>query len=346
MKAKKLMGMIACASACVSLSAFGNTNEDWFSASASDTTPTISGAAASGTYTVEAGKFAVDNDSSTALVFTPDSAITATNKSDGVVTIVAVAELTPNSASDLDSNVTEGAKVGLAVGIANDVTNYYGYAASGWKVLSGANVAVPDSGNTSFKLVLDYRTHKVQFFIDNVPMTYNDTEVTTAPSFASGTASLVDIQAYGSGSVTSVDADFEVAVCAIANGNRYGSIADAIAAGGESSTIVNVDANGVTGSSTTAASGLPIAVCKALGISTTEANPTTVKVLPVADDDANNITLAMDQTQTVEQGVAVKFVVKKNGTQVGELCDAGAIKIPLSSGTGVYTVEPADVVAQ
>ena len=254
--------------------------------------------------------------------------------------------MTPNSASDLDSNVTEGAKVGLAVGIANDVTNYYGYAASGWKVLSDANVAVPDSGNTSFKLVLDYRTHKVQFFINNVLMTYNDTEVTTAPSFTSGTASLVDIQAYGSGSVTSVDADFEVAVCAIANGNRYGSIADAIAAGGGSSTIVNVDANGVTGSSTTAASGLPITVCKALGISTTEANPTTVKVLPVADDDANNITLAMDQTQTVEQGVAVKFVVKKNGTQVGEFCDAGAIKIPLSSGTGVYTVEPADVVAQ
>ena len=343
MKAKKLMGMIACASACVSLSAFGNTNEDWFSASASGTTPTISGAAASGTYTVEAGKFAVDNDSSTALVFTPDSAITATNKSDGVVTIVAVAELTPNSASDLDSNVTEGAKVGLAVGIANDVTNYYGYAASGWKVLSGANVAVPDSGNTSFKLVLDYRTHKVQFFIDNVLMTYNDTEVTTAPSFASGTASLVDVQAYGSGSVTSVDADFEVAVCAIENGNRYGSIADAIAAGGGSSTIVNVDANGVTGSSTTAASGLPIAVCKALNIDVA-ASAASIPVAPAGSDaDEANIVLAYNGT--VADGVAVTFQVKKGENVVADAQPANAIKIPFTSGTGVYKIEPVGVSA-
>ena len=52
MKAKTLMGMIACAGACVSLSAFGNTNADWFSASASGTTPSLSGVAASGTYTV------------------------------------------------------------------------------------------------------------------------------------------------------------------------------------------------------------------------------------------------------------------------------------------------------
>ena len=86
-------------------------------------------------------------------------------------------------------------------------------------------------------------------------------------------------------------------------------------------------------------------VCKALGIDTATENPATVKVLPVANDgDANNITLAMDANQQVETGVAVKFAVKKDNVQVGELFNSNAIKIPLSSGTGVYTVAPADVV--
>ena len=342
MKAKKLMGMIACAGACVSLSAFGNTNEDWFSASASGTTPTISGAAASGTYTVDAGKFAVDNDSSTALVFTPDSAITATNKSDGVVTIVAVAELTPNSASDLDSNVTEGAKVGLAVGIANDVTNYYGYAASGWKVLSGANVAVPDSGNTSFKLVLDYRTHKVQFFIDNVQMTYVDTTPTTTPTFATGTASLVDIQAYGSGSVTSIDADYEVAVAAY-NGTKYGSIAEAVtAAKAASHTGAEVQAIGADGepkqTSATAANGMNLVVCEALGLNVTDPKAN-IAVAPVATDTATDkITLHLTTSTTGTEADLVGYEVWVNDAKDGETRDASSITIPLAAGT--YTIKP------
>jgi hypothetical protein len=338
------MGMIACAGACVSLSAFGNTNADWFSASASGTTASLSDVAASGTYTVEGGKFAVDNDSSTALVFTPDPSITATNMSDGVVTIVAAAELTPSSAGELDSNVATGAKAGLAVGIDNNVTNYYGYAAAGWKVLSGNGVAVPDSGDTSFKLILDYRNHTVQFFIGNVQMTYGDTTPTTTPAFATGTDSLVDIQAYGSGSVTSIDADYEVAVVAIANGAKYGSLVDAIAAGGTPATIVDVGANGATGTST-AANGLPVAVCKALGISTTETTTPAVAIEPAASDsDASNINFKLADSVTVETGVAVTFAVKKNGTEVdGSPFASNAIKIPLSEGTGVYTIEPAGV---
>ena len=337
MKAKTLMGMIACAGACVSLSAFGNTNADWFSASASGTTPSLSGVAASGTYTVEDGKFSVDNEKGTALVFTPNASITATNKSDGVVTIVASAELTPSSAEELASNVADGAKVGLAVGIANDETNYYGYAVAGWKVLSGAGVAVPDSGNTSFKLILDYRTHTVQFFINDVLMTYNDSTTTTKPSFATGTDSLVDIQAYGSGSVTSIDADYEVAVAAY-NGTKYGSLADAIAAGGSGSTILDVDANGATGSSPSAANGMPVAVCKALGLSVTDPNAD-IAVAPVATDTAvNAITLQLTTSTTGTEADLVGYEVWVNNAKNGETRPANSITIPLEAGT--YTIKP------
>ena len=247
---------------------FGNTNADWFSASASGTTPSLSGVAASGTYTVEGSKFKVDNDSDSALVFTPDASTTATNMSDGVVTIVAAAELTPSSASDL-SAVT-GAKVGLAVGVDSDITNYYAYAAAGWKTLSAAGVTVPDSGDTSFKIILDYRTRTAQFYIGSTLMTYGDTTPTTAPAFAAGTDSVVDIQAYGSGSITSIDADYEVAVAAYA-GTKYGSIAEAVdAAKAASHTGADVQAIGADGApaetSAIAANGMNLVVCEALGL--------------------------------------------------------------------------------
>ena len=338
MKAKTLMGMIACAGACVSLSAFGNTNADWFSASASGTTPSLSGVAASGTYTVEGSKFKVDNDSDSALVFTPDASTTATNMSDGVVTIVAAAELTPSSASDL-SAVT-GAKVGLAVGVDSDITNYYAYAAAGWKTLSAAGVTVPDSGDTSFKIILDYRTRTAQFYIGSTLMTYGDTTPTTAPAFAAGTDSVVDIQAYGSGSITSIDADYEVAVAAYA-GTKYGSIAEAVtAAKAASATGADVQAIGANGEpeekATTAANGMNLVVCEALGLSVSDASAN-IEVAPVATDTATDkITLQLTTPTTGTEANLVGYKVTPADPEV--VYEAGSIQIPLAAGT--YTITP------
>ena len=340
MKAKTLMGMIACAGACVSLSAFGNTNADWFSASASGTTPSLSGVAASGTYTVEGSKFKVDNDSDSALVFTPDASTTATNMSDGVVTIVAAAELTPSSASDL-SAVT-GAKVGLAVGVDSDITNYYAYAAAGWKTLSAAGVTVPDSGDTSFKIILDYRTRTAQFYIGSTLMTYGDTTPTTAPAFAAGTDSVVDIQAYGSGSITSIDADYEVAVAAYA-GTKYGSIAEAVdAAKAASHTGADVQAIGADGApaetSAIAANGMNLVVCEALGLSVTDPNAN-IAVAPVATDTAvNAITLQLTTSTIGTEADLVGYEVWVNDAKNGETRPANSITIPLEAGT--YTIKP------
>lgn len=340
MKAKTLMGMIACAGACVSLSAFGNTNGDWFSASASGTDASLSGVAASGIYTVEGSKFKVDNDSESALVFTPDASITATNMSDGVVTIVATAELTPSSASDL-SAVT-GAKVGLAVGVDSDITNYYAYAAAGWKTLSATGVTVPDSGDTSFKIILDYRTRRAQFYIGSTLMTYDDTTPTTAPAFAAGTDSVVDIQAYGSGSITSIDADYEVAVAAY-NGTKYGSVAEAVtAAKNAQATSAEVQAIGANGTpvekTATAANGMNLVVCKALGLNTTSPSDN-IAVAPVATDTAENaITLHLTTSTTGTEADLVGYEVRVNGVKNGATRDANSITIPLEAGT--YTITP------
>ena len=340
MKAKTMLGMIACASACVSLSAFGNTNGDWFSASASGTDASLSGVAASGTYTVEGGKFKVDNDSESALVFTPDASITATNMSDGVVTIVAAAELTPSSASDL-SAVT-GAKVGLAVGVDSDTTNYYAYAAAGWKTLSADGVTVPDSGDTSFKIILDYRTRTAQFYIGSTLMTYDDTTPTNAPAFAAGTDSVVDIQAYGSGSITSIDADYEVAVAAYA-GTKYGSIAEAVtAAKGAGHTGADVRAIGADGApeetSATAVNGMNLVVCEALGLSVTDPNAN-IAVAPVATDTAEDaITLQLTTSTTGTEANLVGYEVWVGGVKNGATRDASSITIPLEAGT--YTIKP------
>lgn len=346
MKAKKLMGVIACAGACVSLSSFANTTNAWFAASASGSTPSLNNVAVSGDYTVADSKFTIDNSIDNRLVFTPDASFASTNMSDGVVSITATAVLTPSDESDLTTEGLTSAKAGLAVGVSNSGadTNFYGFAgaanAQSWTKLTGTPPS--DGLATTFTIILDYRTHKVQFLVDGAVLSAA-TGGATSFDFADGTDSLVSIDAFGSGSISTINSGYEVAVVAY-NSNKYGSVADAITAGGDASSIHDVTSSGEIATGTAAACGLPVAVCKALGIDTTAENPATIKVLPVVSDgDASNITLAMDANQSVETGLAVKFAVKKNGSQVGELCDSNAIKIPLSSGTGVYTVEPADV---
>jgi len=328
MKVQKIVGMMACAAACASFSSFAAT-DDWFGATPSGTETNLVGATATGTFTVENGKFNIDNDEDTALKLTPTDS--APETSDGIVIISATAELTPNSTNDL-GEVT-GAKAGFAVGVDDqNATNYYGYANGTWTKLTGVN---PTSAETSFKLVLDYRAGKktVKFFV-------GDTQLSSGTTFSIGNVSaLTSVDAFGSGSISSIDAECEVAKVAYGD-IKYGSVAEALADGAS----VN-DIKDPTGTSATSASGLPVAVCVAAGLSIDDATAT-IKAVPVANDgNAGYVTLQMAATgattTTPEAGV-VQFTVKNGGSTEGTY-PATAILVPCT--TGVYTVEPIVAVA-
>ena len=347
MKAKTLMGMIACAGACVSLSAFGNTTNDWFSVGVTGeaiapVNCSTNGAAVS----IANSKIVLDNEYATRLAITPAVGLASTNSTD-VAKIDVTALLTPSSTNDLPANI-EGAKAGFAVGV-NDqnATNFYGFANGVWVKLTG-DASNADTQDTTFSIVLDYRVPNVRFYLGDTLLASDSNPSATAFPIAGNTFGGID--AFGSGSITSITGGYEVAVCAVENGTttkKYGSLADALANGGSSANIVDVNANGTTGVST-AANGLSVAVCKALGISTTEANTPAVAITPVASDtDQNNINFTLAESVNVEPGVAVTFSVKKNGEAVeGSPFASNAIKIPLSGGTGVYTIEPAGVAAK
>ncbi|MBQ3748464.1 MAG: hypothetical protein IJQ54_05660 [Kiritimatiellae bacterium] len=333
MKAKTLMGMIACAGACVSLSAFGNNTNNWFNAGVADSNITLSGVSTNGVAVqVSDGKIVLDNEKESALTFTP----VETNMSTGVSVIRATAELTPSDATSLDTSLS-GAKVGFAVGVAGNATNYYGFASGEWFKLDGVNP--PDSGNTEFQLILDYRSATAQFFVENtgsyqILSTNNGT--TTTFAFAKGDANDISgIDAYGSGSITSLEGKFELAVVDV-NGTKYGSVADAEAAGGNASTIKVVDSTGAVVAKTTADNGLSAAVCAALGLPLDDSSAN-ITVKPAATDtNQNRITLALNMPDAPETD-AVEFQVSDGGSY-SETCGASQIEIPLTAGT--YTITP------
>jgi hypothetical protein len=338
MKAKKLMGMIACASACVSLSAFGNNTNNWFNAAVEGSNITLSGVSTNGVAVqVREGKIVLDNEKESALTFTP----VATNMSTGVSVIRATAELTPSDANF--DTLLGGAKVGFAVGVAGNATNYYGFASGEWFKLDGVNP--PDSGNTEFQLILDYRSATAQFFVKNSGsyqiLSTNGT--TTAFAFAKGDANDISgIDAYGSGSITSLDGDFELAVAAY-SGTKYGSIAEAVtAAKAATGTGAGVQAIGADGepvqTSETAANGMNLVVCEALGLDVNDPNAN-IAVAPVATDTAlNAITLQLTTSTTGTEANLVGYEVWVNDAKDGETRDASSITIPLAAGT--YTIKP------
>ena len=341
MKAKTMLGLIACASACVSLSAFANTTTNWFAVAASGTDATLTNVSTNKGVDVADGKFAINTEVNDPLVFTPDASFTGTNRSDGVVTIAASGYLTPSSLSDFESS---SAKVGIAVGIdGENKTNYYGYAGAGWKKLTGDGVSVPDSADTKFKLVLDYRTHTAQFYVYvgevATLMTYNDTTPTNAPAFGVGTDTLLYVSAGGSGSISTIDTDFEIAVAEY-NNIKYGSVAEALVAAGEDKNAVAVvNENGATEELTPAQNGLQRWECAALGI----AEDAQVGLVKSTKQNAGNITLAVAGT-TAEDGVTVKYKIKKDGVLQGVEYDADNIQIPMGDIMGSHTYEIVPVI--
>ena len=329
MKAKKLMGVIACAGACVSLSAFANTTTNWFGVTASpvaatDVTIKTNNVTVAIADIVAESKITLDGD--TELTFAPTDGNPA--RSDNLVTIESTAVLTPNAFADLPpSSELTGAQVGFAVAYNGDVTNYYYYAyandAGAWTAGAGTPSA---NAEVTFKITLDYRSHKAKFEVGS-------TVVADEVAF-SGTK-LNTVAALGSGSLTGVSADYEIAVVDV-NGTKYGSVADAKAAGGTDSTIKQVSEAGTVDERVTANNGLSVAVCTALGLDINSATAN-IEVAPAeTDSDEDEITLAVD-VDSAPEASAVKFVVS-GGTTPVDYTNASAIKIPLTAGT--YTITP------
>lgn len=330
MKAKKLMGMIACAGACVSLSALANTTNDWFSASVQNNDISLTNVSTNGVaVTIEESKIKIDNEPSSALEFSPVS----TNMSTGVAVITATAELTPTDADGFGTDF-DNAKVGFAVGVAGETTNYYGFASGVWFALTGANP--PVAGNTNFKIVLDYRTAKAQFFVDDAILYTNG--VTTFDFNAGGATALGSVAAFGSGSLTEVSGGFELAVAAATVNDvtkKYGSAAEAVIAAGATGTVLDIGPTGEPAPSPLADNGLYVWQCDILGIE----KDATIPLQPATKEVASDKIAVAVSGYTPIDGVSVKFNVKKQeDSSVTGPYDADAIGIPMVTGT--YTVEP------
>ena len=329
MKAKTMLGLIACASACVSLSAFGNETNGWFGVTVENSNVTLSHISKSGGGTVSGNQINLEDvEQGSALVFTPESG-EITNRTDDIYVIGASVVLTPCSTNDFTDSVAAGAKAGIVAGIDDhDVTNYYGYANGVWIKLEESTVGAPGS-ETTFCIVLNYRDGKANFMIDE-----SDGEKWYGPYDmpTGGASALANIKVWGTGSISSVTGAFEVAVAAY-GGNKYGSVADAKHAGGDENDIKQVSADGSVTDKTTADNGLSVAVCTALGLNI-DAPSANITVAPVAiDEDSSNITLALTLPNVPEPD-AVGFKINGEDPVYG----ADAIKIPLTAGT--YTIIP------
>ena len=353
MKAEKVLGVVACAVACVaSVNAFAD-QIAWFNGNVGSTTTSGISTPTSASWnatlpdgvTLAEGSITLDNDSSTALVLTPaDSSEPAL--SDQVVTISSTAVLTPSDASDLGD--VEGAKAGFAVGVSNNGvdTNFYGYASgltagSRWVKLSGT-VPQGENASTTFSIVLDYRTDKknVKFYLGDTQLTDASDSAVKEWAIDSLAASLSNVAAYGSGSLSALSATCEKAVVAIGT-VKYGSVADALAdngTSGASATIKYVNSDGTPGS-VTAANGLDAATCVALGVDAT-AQSAVVRFVPAdSDTDANNVTLKVG-SDNVDTGLYVTYTIGGDGSGTQTTND-GTVKIPTT--TGVYTITPTSV---
>ncbi len=343
MNTKKLFGLLACAAAsAVAINAYANTTTNWFGASASESTLTLTSATTNGAaITVSDGKITIDNEYSTLLSVKPETASPALN--DGLVTITSSAYLTPCSTNDLPAASTiSDAKVGFAVAYDDtNATNYYYYVRMGdstgtWT--KWADPKVPAEGtDTSFTITIDYRVPSATFTIDEDSVTCNST---TTPAFVPGVTALTDVAAFGSGTITSVAAQYEVGVCAVSS-TLYGSVSDALAAGGTSGTSGTIQYINSSGAavSNTAANGLDAATCLSLGLDAT--SETAVARFIPADSDTGTDTIALQLATEVDTGVYVTYTINDGTNDSTQKNKTGIVTIPTT--TGVYTITPTSV---
>jgi len=329
MKAKTMLGLIACASACVSLSAFANVTNDWFVADAS-VDPALVNVATGGTVTVENQKFVLDSESP--LTFTPDVLLTATN-STNIARIDVRAVLTPSLTNEFQQTVGE-AKAGFAVGIdAESNTNFYGYVAGGGWAKFNDGTPRQDDAETSFSIVLNYRDGEAHFMVDDVEI--------GSRSFAAG-GTLNRLEAFGAGSISSITSGFEVAVAAAvtasgATTNMYGSAVEALAKVSQAGdgSVQDIDVTtGQAAAAPQAANGLWVWECDALGI------PGDVKI-PFEPATTVDGAITLRVASTIEPGIDAQFKVSNNGGSTWSTSyPADAIKVPMAQGS--YLIVPAE----
>ena len=322
MKAKTMLGLIACASACVSLSAFGNETNGWFGVKVENVEIVHPNCATNGAAVTIDGSAIKLEDASLGI----DNFAEAPT-SDGIVKISATALLTPSSTSGFV--VSGSPKAGFAVGIdGQNETNFYGYASNSWHKLTGAT---PGAGDTSFSMILNYRDKVVSFYVDDVLLTSEDPLILDADSLAA-------INASGSGSITSVTGAYEVAVAAY-DGKKYGSGAEAVKArGAGAGDIQDIASNGTPTSTPQAANGLYAWECDALGV----AKDAKVPFKPAATV-GNSITLQI--ASEIEDGLAATFKVYPVGSEnaIGSY-PSDAIQIPQEQ--GAYLIKPDQITAK
>lgn len=354
MEAYRINKFIACIAMCAVSCNLFSAQENWFSGHVNGTTPVASNSATWNTnetgvvalpsgVTAADGKFTLANDQSTALTLTPTNSQPAI--SDGIVTIESVALLMPSDATELPNSEAIGtAQAGFAAAVnENNVTNFYGYVGGTWVCLTGADV--PESGNTSFKIVLNHRDNKVSFLVKKSDDTYialaSGESKSTELSLGENFTDVASVDCFGVGELTSINTTVEKAVAAVTiddTTKKYGSVAEALANKGEGTIkdiVVNNDGSVlVPDDPTPADNGLLVWQNDALGI---EDNGKIALQPAVHTETAIKLKLA--DTMKVAAGVTVKFKVMKNGTLVDNtLHDADDISIPLD--TGKYTVEP------
>jgi len=341
MKAEKVLGILACAVACaMSTNAFAG-DEDWFSAAVDNGDLELSAVTTNGVpVEIDAvnGKILLDNEFDSRLVFRPVTENPP--KSDNFVKITSTALLTPSDVADLNSAVTElaEAKAGFAVGVDGSNTNFYGFANGVWTKLTSTAVGPVDGQDTTFTIAIDYRVPSVMFYVGDNVLYSNDTETT---EFAIAAASnLASVDCFGNGSLTSLNTSYEIAVAAVVDGsttNRYGTVAEAIAAAGDDQSriaVVDPDTGATDAPAASAANGLAKWECEALNI----AEDAAISLEPSTKQNANMITLAL-AVEPVD-GVTVKFGVKAAGSEsaTGQY-DADNIQIPMNA-TTTYTIVP------
>lgn len=338
MKSEKVLGLLACALACtISGSAFANTTNSWFGVKPTGTDIGLASVTTNGVaVTVENSCIQIDGDSETALTLTPTVADPALN--DGLVTITSSAVLTPSDVSDLAP--VDGAHAGFALAVDGSDTNFYGYASAGgtgnapaWIKLNGAP-SNPEEA-TTFTIALNYRDSKVSFYQGDTLLTDG-----TASEFniSNDFTRLSYVSAYGSGAISSVTSQYEVAVAAVVDGastNLYGSASEAVVATRNGGSVKDITADGKATEEPQATNGLYAWECDVLGI----APDATIALQPATKEVASDKIAVALSGYTPVDGVTVKFKVKQGNALVSETeYDADAIGIPMTTGT--YTVVP------
>lgn len=332
MKAEKVLGIAACAFACATGSVFANTTNSWFGVAPSGSNIGLASATTNGVaVTVDNGIIQLDNDFDSALTFTPTDA--APSMSDGLVTITSSAVLTPSDVSDLGP--VSGAHAGFAVAVDGSATNFYGYASAasgnGWVKLTNVAPVDPETTPTTFTIAINYRDSKVSFYQGSTLLT--DEGSASVFSISNNFTQLNNVAAYGSGSISSITSQYEVAVAIGKDGKKYGSTVEAVNTTGESSIQVIDPTTGNAAAQQLAANGIQLWECDVLNVEPDAA----IALEPATKGVEGKIALKL--AVDPDPGVSVKFQVKQGGSLVSDTkYDADAIGIPLTTGT--YTIVP------